>query len=131
MSRKVAILAASGTLDAAYKVLNIATTAGAMGTEVTVFFTFDGLKLIHKHAYTDLPVPAGMPNMREALAASHIPTVPELVGMAQEMGVKLIACQMTIDLMQVAPADLVDGVETGGAATFLAFAQDADVTLTF
>lgn len=131
MSRKVAILAANGTLDAAYKVLNIATTAGAMDTEVAVFFTFDGLKLIHKQAYASLPEPSSMPNMRAALAAGNIPAVPELVGMAQEMGVRLIACQMTMDLMHVTPADLVDGVETGGAATFLAFAQDADVTLTF
>lgn len=51
--------------------------------------------------------------------------------MAQEMGVKFIACQMTMDLMGITAANLLDGIEVGGAATFLSFSYDANVTLAF
>ncbi|HLN62472.1 MAG TPA: DsrE/DsrF/DrsH-like family protein [Symbiobacteriaceae bacterium] len=131
MSKKLAIIAANGGLDAAYKVLNIATAAAAMDTEVAIFFTFEGLKLIHKQANAQLPLPASMEGMQEAFQVHNVPTVPELIEMAQEMGVKFIACQMTMDLMGITSADLVDGHEVGGAATFLAFATEADVSLTF
>ncbi|HWI60449.1 MAG TPA: DsrE/DsrF/DrsH-like family protein [Symbiobacteriaceae bacterium] len=129
--RKVAIIAANGGMDAAYKVLNIATAAASMDAEVTVFFTFEGLKLIHQQAYGNLALPAGMAGLQESFQANNVPTVPALVAMAQELGVKFIACQMTMDLMGVAQEQLVEGIEVGGAATFLAFAFDADVTLTF
>jgi len=125
--RKVAIIAANGGLDAAYKVFNIATAAASMGSGVSVFFTFEGLKLIHKQAYGALAAPASM----EGVKTEGLPTIPELVGMAQEMGVQFIACQMTMDLMSIEQEHLVEGIEVGGAASFLAAAFDADVTLTF
>lgn len=130
-NRKVAIIAANGGKDAAYKVLNIANAAAAMGDEVAVFFTFEGLKLIHKQLYGNLALPAGMEGLEGSFKANNVPEIPELVAMAQEMGVKFIGCQMTMDLMGVPEGDLVEGIEVGGAATFLAFAYDADVTLTF
>lgn len=128
---KLAIIAANGGLDAAYKVFNIATAAAAMGTEVAIFFTFDGLKLIHKEANAALPAPAAMAGIEGALKAHNVPSVPELVSIAQEMGVKFIACQMTMDLLGLPAEVLVDSIEVGGAATFLAFAGGAKVTLTF
>ena len=131
MSKKLAMIAANGGLDAAYKVLNIATAAAAMDTEVAIFFTFEGLKLIHTKANAQLPLPASMAGMEETFKVHNVPSVPELIAMAQEMGVKFIACQMTMDLMGITSADLVDGHEVGGAATFLAFASEADVSLTF
>lgn len=129
--RKLAIIAASGGMDAAYKVFNIATAAASMGTGVTIFFTFDGLNLIHKEAYGALPLPPSMQGLQERFKEQNIPPVPELVSIAQELGVNYVACQMTMDLMGVEKEHLVDGIEVGGAASFLAFAYDADVTLTF
>ncbi len=129
--RKVAIIASNGGLDAAYKVFNIATAAASMGAEVSIFFTFEGLKLIHREAYKNLPLPASMEQLKDAFKANGVPEIPELVSMAREMGVKLIACQMTMDVMGIGHEQLVDGVEVGGAATFLAAAYDADVSLTF
>jgi peroxiredoxin family protein len=129
--RKVAIIVANGGKDSAYKVFNIANAAAAMDSEVAVFFTFEGIKLIHKQTYGNLPLPAGMQGMEASFQANNVPEIPELVTMAQEMGVKFIACQMTLDLMGTTPEQLVDGVEVGGAASFLAFAYGADVTLTF
>ncbi|HYF91034.1 MAG TPA: DsrE/DsrF/DrsH-like family protein [Symbiobacteriaceae bacterium] len=129
--RRIAIIAANGGLDAAYKVFNIATAAASMGSEVAIFFTFEGLKLIHKEAYGSLALPAGMEGLKNAFKANNVPDVPELVGIARELGVKFIACQMTMDLMGIAKEHLVETIEVGGAATFLAFAHDADVSLTF
>ncbi|CAH0317900.1 hypothetical protein SRABI80_04736 [Peribacillus frigoritolerans] len=51
--------------------------------------------------------------------------------MAQEMDVKFIGCQMTMDVLGMEKEAFVDGIEVGGAVTFLEFAKDADVTLTF
>jgi peroxiredoxin family protein len=51
--------------------------------------------------------------------------------MAKEMGVKLIACQMTMDVMNLTKEDFIDGIDVGGAVTFLEFAKDAAPTLTF
>lgn len=130
-NRKVAIIAANGGKDAAYKVLNIANAAAAMNDEVAIFFTFEGLKLIHKQMYGSLSLPAGMAGLADSFKANNVPDIPELVSMAQEMGVKFIACQMTMDLMGITQEHLVEGTEVGGAATFLAFAHDAAATLTF
>lgn len=131
MSRKVAIIASNGGLFDAYKVFNIATAAAAADAEVAFFFTFEGLNLIHKEAHQQLPVPAGREHFMEGFKKANVPSIPELLQMAQEMNVKLIACQMTMDVMSLKKEDFVDGVDVGGAATFLHFAQDADVTLTF
>jgi predicted peroxiredoxin len=60
-----------------------------------------------------------------------VPPVEELVSMASEMGVKMIACQMTMDVMSLEKEDFIEGIDVGGAVTFLAFAKEADVTLTF
>lgn len=129
--QRVAIMAANGDLATAYKVLNLANTAAAMGTEVMVFFTFAGIQLLHREANGQLPAPPGLAGMAEALAARGIPTVPELLAMAREQGVRLMACQMTLDLLGMPAEALVDGSEFAGAATFLEFAARADLTLTF
>ncbi|MFZ5825509.1 MAG: DsrE/DsrF/DrsH-like family protein [Bacillota bacterium] len=130
-NRKIAIIAAIGTRDAAYKVFNIATAAASMGAEVSIFFTFEGLKLIHKQAYQALELPPAMAGLEGAMKANNLPEIPELVSMAQEMGVNFIACQMTMDLMSIEKEHLVDGIEVGGAASFLAAGFEADITLTF
>ncbi|MFC0273460.1 DsrE/DsrF/DrsH-like family protein [Metabacillus herbersteinensis] len=133
MNKKVAIIASNGGLFDAYKVLNIATAAAAAATdqEVAIFFTFEGLNLIHNEAYKQLPMPEGKEHFAEGFATANVPAIPELVAMAQELGVKFIGCQMTMDVMGLEKELFVNGIEVGGAVTFLEFAQDADVTLTF
>lgn len=120
----------SGLFDA-YKVFNIATAAAATDQEVAIFFTFEGLNLIHKEAYKQLQMPKGKEHFAEEFAKANIPSIPELVTMALEMGVTFIGCQMTMDVMGLKKEDFIDGIEVGGAVTFLEFAKDADVTLTF
>ena len=131
MSRKLAIIASNGGLFDAYKVFNVATAAAATDQEVAIFFTFEGLNLIHKEAYSQLQMPEGKEHFQKGFEKANVPGIPELVEMAQEMGVKLIGCQMTMDVMELEKDAFVDGIEVGGAVTFLEFAKNADVTLTF
>jgi len=149
--KKMTIIASKGTLDMAYPPLILATTAAAMDFDVTIFFTFYGLQIIKKGnadalkisplgnpAMPMLPMPtliAAMPSM-EAIATSMmkgmfkkhgVATVGELLSLAKESDVKLIACQMTMDVMGIKQSDIIEGVEFGGAASWLDVAADAQV----
>jgi len=150
--KRLAMIASQGSLDGAYPSLILASTAVAMEMEAAVFFTFYGLNIINKHKMPNLQVsPVGNPAMPMPIPSlvSVLPgmtpmatrmmkgwmsnagtaTIPELVDACLEFGVRLIACQMTMDVMGIKREDLIDGVEVGGAATFLEFAADADITL--
>ncbi|WP_070120377.1 DsrE/DsrF/DrsH-like family protein [Bacillus marinisedimentorum] len=131
MSKKIAIIAANGGMFDAYKVFNIATAAAATDAEVQIFFTFEGLNLIHKEGHKQLPMPEGKEHFQEGFKNANVPPIPDLVEMAKDMGVKFVACQMTMDVMSLEKEHFVDGIDVGGAVTFLDFAQGADVTLTF
>lgn len=131
MVRKTAIIASNGTLFDAYKVYNIATAAAASDHEVAIFFTFEGLNLINKEAYGQLALPEGKEVFAEGFKNANVPGILELVEIAQELEVKLIGCQMTMDVFGLKKEAFIDGIEVGGAVTFLEFAKDADVTLTF
>lgn len=128
---KVAIIAANGSLFDAYKVFNIATAAAASDAEVGIFFTFEGLNLIHKEGHKNLPLPEGKEHFAEGFAKAGVPSMEEMVNTAQELGVKLIACQMTMDVMNLDKDAFVDGIEVGGAATYIEYAKDANISLSF
>ncbi|MBI2887267.1 MAG: DsrE/DsrF/DrsH-like family protein [Chloroflexi bacterium] len=150
--RRVALVASKGTLDMAYPPLILATTAAAMGMECGIFFTFYGLDIINKKKLAGLKVspianpaaPIPVPNilgmipgatylatfiMKRMMGAQRMPTVPQLLDMCQQLNVKLIGCTTTMGVMGVAKEDLRDGVDLGGAATFLDYAAKAQVTL--
>ncbi|MHA6252353.1 DsrE/DsrF/DrsH-like family protein [Oceanobacillus sp. CAU 1775] len=131
MSEKVAIIASNGGLFDAYKVFNIATAAAASEKEVQIFFTFEGLNLIHKEGMNHLEMPEGKEHFAEGFKKSNTPTILELVGMAQDLGVTFVACQMTMDVMGLTKEDFVEGIKVGGAVTFIEFAKDAAPSLTF
>lgn len=128
---KVAIIAANGTLFDAYKVFNVATAAAASDAEVGIFFTFEGLNLIHKEGYKNLPLPEGKEHFGEGFKQANVPSIEELLGIVQELGIKLIACQMTMDVMNLEKAAFIEGIEVGGAASFIDYAKDANISLTF
>ncbi|UOR12091.1 DsrE/DsrF/DrsH-like family protein [Halobacillus amylolyticus] len=131
MSKKVAIIAANGGLFDAYKVFNVATAAAASDSEVGIFFTFEGLNLIHKEAHKNLPIPEGKEHFQEGFKKTNVPPIEEMLEVAKELDVKLIACQMTMDAMSLEKEDFIEGIEVGGAATFIEYAQDANISLTF
>jgi peroxiredoxin family protein len=151
--KKMALIASKGALDMAYPPLILATTAAALGYEVQVFFTFYGLQLLRKDlshirisplANPAMPMPVPMPAvvsilpgmeamatmmMKQKIKKHGVASLEELRTLALEADVKLIACQMTIDLFEFDKSEFIDGIEYGGAASFLEFAGDADITL--
>ena len=67
--------------------------------------------------------------MKAKMKAKGVASVEELRSLCQEAEVKMVACQMTVDLFDMNPADFIDGIEYGGAATFFEFAGEADIVL--
>jgi len=152
MARKMAIIASKGTLDAAYPPFLLASTAAALGFEAKIFFTFYGLQLLNKEldlkvsplGNPAMPMPVPVPSiiqvlpglqgfatwmMKRKLKKKGVASVEQLRQICMESGVEMIACQMTVDLFDFRHEDFIDGISTGGAATFLEFASEADITL--
>ena len=152
---KMTIVAWGGQLDRIWPTTILATTAAASGMEASVFFTFWGLFAIVKpgvritgdnwmqkmmsfmnrggteHLHLSKMDFAGMgPAMMKKLADEHHVASPqELLEVARDLGVELIPCGMTMDLLGLTKDDLIDGLaDPAGATTALAQAQDA-VTL--
>jgi len=153
-AKRACIIASKGTLDWAYPPLILATAAAAAGMETAVFFTFYGLNIIHKDferklivspvANPAMPMPVPMPDLITALPGmqtmatymmksmfrkKNVATIKELIDAARESEVRLIACQMTMDVFGYKQEDFIDGVEFGGAAAFLSDARKSHVTL--
>ncbi len=154
--KKMAIIATKGSLDWAYPPFILASTAAALDYEVQIFFTFYGLQLLSKKldlkvsplGNPAMPMPAGMDKwfptlgtalpgmesvmsgmMKQKMKSKGVASIEELRELCIEAEVKLVACQMTVDLFEFNPDDFIEGVDFGGAASFLEFAGDADISL--
>ncbi len=156
-AKRMSIIVTKGTLDWAYPPLILSTTAAAMGLEVTLFFTFYGLTLLLKDPdlkMSPLGNPAmkmpmmgghmGMPNimsmipgvdagatamMKDMMKKKGVASIPELRALAVESDVRMIACQMTMDLFEYTKEDMIDGIEIGGAATYIEVATQSEINL--
>ena len=131
MLKKISIISSNADIFTAYKALNIAVAGATTNAEVSIFCTFEGVKMIHKEMINELELPKGKENLVEGLKEAKAPTINELVEMASDLGVKFILCQMTLDIMNLKIDEFIEGVETAGAVAFLQSASDADVVLTF
>ena len=120
MSKKLAIVASRSGVDGAYPPFVLTSTAASMGYECRVFCTFGGLELL-KHS-PDVAQP-------ESQGANEVVPFEELRQMSIDSGVQLIACQMSMDMLGIAAEDLIEGVDFAGAASWLEFASEADVSL--
>lgn len=153
ISPKMALIATKGTLDMAYPPFVLASTAAAMGYNVQIFFSFYGLQLLRKDlahvmisplANPAMPMPVPMPTLAktlpgmEAMATTMmkskirkkgIASLEELRTLSIQSGVKFVACEMTLNMFDLAHSDFIEGTEFGGAATFIDFAGDADISL--
>ena len=153
-AKRAAIIASKGTLDWAYPPFILATAAAAAGMETSVFFTFYGLNLVRK-GYLEkirvspvgnpaMPMPVPMPDLLTAMPGmqtvatsmmksmfrkKNVAGLQELIDSARELDVKLIACQMTMDVFGYGQDEFIEGVEFGGAAAFLSEARKSHVTL--
>jgi peroxiredoxin family protein len=154
--KKLAIIATKGSLDWAYPPFILASTAAALGYEAQIFFTFYGLQLLKKKLNLEvtplgnpgMPMPMGMDKwfpvlglalpgmqgmmtsmMKAKMKTKGVASLEELRELCIEAEVKLIACQMTVDLFDMSHSEFIDGVEYAGAAAFFEFAGDSDICL--
>ncbi|MFZ5975275.1 MAG: DsrE/DsrF/DrsH-like family protein [Bacillota bacterium] len=145
----------SGDLDRAIASFIIANGAAAMNRKVTMFFTFWGLNILRKSEKVRVKKPfiqkmfgkmmprgsrklglsrmnmAGMGArmIRGVMKSKNVQSLEELIQAAMQNGVRVVACQMSMDVMGITREELIDGVEVGGVATFLGAAELADTTL--
>jgi len=150
--KKLAIIATKGTLDWAYPPFILASTASALGYETEIFFTFYGLQLLKKELNLQvsslgnpgMPMPMTVPvilqalpgmqsmmtmMMKQKMKSKGVASVEELRELCVEAEVRLVACQMTVDLFEFDTKDFIDGIEYGGAATFFEFAGQSDICM--
>ena len=162
----LAIIATKGTLDWAYPPFILASTASALGWDVSVFFTFYGLELLKKDLHLEVSplgnpsmpmkmpfgpqwfkdinwkipnlVMAGMPGfekmatglMQQTVKNNGVASIEELRSICIEADVKLVACQMTVELFGHSHDDFIPEIKDWiGAASFLPVAQQSDVCL--
>ena len=155
--KSMSIIVTKGSLDWAYPPFILATTAAAMGLPVTLFFTFYGLPLLLKDLKLQVTA-AGNPAMKMPMAGMHmglpnlltavpgvdaacsvmmknlikkkgVASIEELREMAVEAEVRMIACQMTMDLFEYDKEDMIEGIDIGGAATYIECATNSDINL--
>jgi len=156
--KSMTIIVTKGTLDWAYPPFILGTTAAAMDVDVTMFFTFYGLGLLKKdldglqistlgNPAMEMPMMGmhmTMPNIVSALPGADamasgmmkslikkkgVASIPELREAAIEAEIEMVGCQMTLDLFEMNQKDLIDGIEIGGAATYMEKALKSDINL--
>ena len=145
----------SDDMDRALASLVIANGAAATGSKVTLFFTFWGLNIIKK---TDKPkvqkdmmgkmfgkmmasdagnlklskmnmMGMGSKMMKKRMLSKKVDSLEDLLQTAMDNGVEMIACQMSMDVMGVDAAELLEGVQIGGVATYLEEAEQSNINL--
>jgi peroxiredoxin family protein len=152
---RAALVVFSGDLDRVLAAFVIATGAAAAGLETSMFFTFWGLSVLKKKGAKvagkglkqrmfALMTPTGPEGLgtsqlnffgmgaamlRSMMKEQGIASLEELMGMARELGVKMMACTMSMDAMGIAKEELLGGLEYGGVAAFMADASRARVSL--
>jgi peroxiredoxin family protein len=142
---RVALVVFSGDLDRVLAAFIIATGAAAMGQQVSMFFTFWGLSVLKKDSQLSgktvfqkmmalmspgssksLPVSqmnyfgVGAKMLRSMMKEKNVNSLEEMISLARELGVRMIACEMSRDLMGIKESELIAGLECGGVASFLA-----------
>lgn len=151
---RLSMVVFSGELDKAIAAFIIATGAASMGLEVSMFFTFWGLGAVKKQkvfagknlleqGFTAM-LPAGTQQLglsqmnffgagaqiiRGLMKKHDVASVEELFNLARELGVRMTVCDMSRELLGIRDSELIDGLETGGVATFMGDAARSKVTL--
>lgn len=156
-AKSMSIIVTKGSLDWAYPPFILGTTAAAMDMKVTMFFTFYGLGLLKKklnlkfstlgNPAMEMPIMGGhmaMPNllsvmpgvggaagkmMKNLMKQKGVASIEDLREASVDLEIRMIACQMTLDLFEYTPDDMIDGVELGGAATYMETAAKSDINL--
>ncbi len=153
---KKTIILFSGEMDKVLAAFVIANGAAAMGDEVTMFFTFWGLNSLRKpekvkttgkttlQKMFTMMMPRGPKKlnmshmnfagvgpklMKKAMRDQNVYSIDEMIAIAKEQNIKMIACTMSMDVMGLKAEELIDGLEFAGVASYLGDADEANVNL--
>ena len=139
---KAALICSRDTLDGAYPSLILAINAARQGMESKIFYTFMGLNIVVKGGVDRAKfIPAGLLGtvpgmssmatamMKKKIDKARIPSLGELMEMAQLEGVELVACLMTVEMMEIPQEELIDGVVVWAAEDFVAYAKECKLCL--
>jgi peroxiredoxin family protein len=153
--KKTTIVLFSGDYDKAMAAYIIANGAAAFDHEVTIFHTFWGLNALRKNENVSVKkgfmekifgkmMPRGADKMglskmnfagfgpkmiKDIMKKHNAMSLPQLIEMAQEQDVKLVACTMTMDLLGLKQEELLESIEYAGVAAYLADAEEGNVNL--
>lgn len=145
----------SGDLDKTIAAFIMANGAAAMGRKVTMFFTFWGLNILRRPGKVNVKktwvermfgfmMPRGTKKLglsrmnmggigakmiRSIMKSKGVSSLEELIDSAKAHGVRLVACQMSMDIMGIHKEELIDGIELGGVSTFLGSGEQSDMSL--
>ena len=145
----------SGDLDKTIAAFIMANAAASMGRQVTLFFTFWGLNILRRPEKVSVKkslvekmfgfmMPRGTKKLglsrmnmggmgakmiRAVMKSKNVNSLEELIDSARAQGVRIVACQMSMDIMGIRQEELIDGVELGGAATFIGSGEQSDMSL--
>lgn len=153
VQNRLSMVVFSGDMDRLMAAFIIATGAAASGMDVTMFFTFWGLQAVKKQTPTGRSLFGRMLGVflkdingvgpskmnfgglgrwmfKKMMKAHHVTSLPELRKLAAELGVRMLACQMSMEVMEIRREDLIDEVQdVVGVATFLEEASRSKITL--
>jgi len=151
---RVSLIVFSGDLDRVLAAFVIATGAAAMGQQVSMFFTFWGLSVLKKDnqisgktlfqkmmalmspgSSKSLPVSkmnyfgVGAKMLRSMMKEKNVSSLEEMISLARDLGVRMIACEMSRDVMGISESELVGGLECGGVRDFSESARKVATSL--
>ena len=139
---KAAFICVKDTIDGAYPSLVLAINAARQGMESKIFYSFMGLNLALKGGfdrakYFPPGVMGAIPGMvtlatgmmKKKIEKANIPSLADLQEVAQIEGVELIACKMTVDMMEINEEKLIEGVVVWTAEEFLKYAKECKLCL--
>jgi peroxiredoxin family protein len=139
---KAAFICVKDTLDGAYPSLVLSINSARQGMESKIFYSFMGLNLVleggvDRAKFFPPGVMGAIPGMtriatgmmKKKIDKANIPSLGELQEVAQLEGVELIACKMTVDMMEIDESKLIDGVAVWTAEEFLIYAKDCQICL--
>ncbi len=154
LRKKLAMVVFSGDMDKLFAAFSIAAGAAAANMDVTMFFTFWGLRALKKKARTGKSLLGRLLGLfyggdisrsspskmnfggigrwmfKKMMKAKRVPTLAEMRQTAVDLGVKLYGCQMSMEVMEIPQEKMIDEVaQCVGVATFIEQAQQADISL--
>ena len=137
MSDKATLIVHSGDMDKIYSALIVGNGALAMGMEVTIFFTFWGLQRLQKGGLGKGPLSKmnllglGKWMIRRSMKRANVASLERLMADFKELGGKIIACEMTMEIMGISREDLREDLidDYGAVGTYIQEARGSAITL--